>query len=170
MAMWTEQGIPFHRRQLTSWWAKLRGEALRDAVNIETLAAANADELIEFLQRVDRNYFEHVTPSAVASFLANPDDIHVVGRVAGDIVAFGMLRGWAAGFDIPSLGIAVHPEGQGHGRAMMAALERLARDRGSHRIRLRVHPENHRAMRLYKSRGYRVAGMERGEMVMILEL
>lgn len=86
--------------------------------------------------------------------------------------AYGFLRGWDEGFDVPSLGVAVasDQQGRGHGRRMMLALHEAARQRGANRIRLRVHPDNVRACRLYESLGYREAGTERGELVMFLNL
>jgi len=83
-------------------------------------------------------------------------------------VAYGMLRGWAEGYPIPTLGIAVRSsdQGRGLGRLMMAHLHAEARRRGATVIRLRVHPDNTRAMRLYESLGYAYAGVDRGELVM----
>jgi FkbM family methyltransferase len=71
-------------------------------------------------------------------------------------IAYGLLRGWEAGYATPSLGIAVHPAARGRGvaRAMMAHLHAQAARCGAPRIRLRVYPENAPALRLYESLGY----------------
>jgi hypothetical protein len=53
---------------------------------------------------------------------------------------------------------------------MMAHLHAEAGRRGATVVRLRVHPENVRARRLYESLGYAYAGDERGEFVMLLDL
>jgi ribosomal-protein-alanine N-acetyltransferase len=139
---------------------------------IEPLESSNVGDLADLLGSVDPKYFSHATPEAASRFLGQPADIHVLGRIAGEVVAFGMLRGWHEGYATPSLGIAVRPdrEGRGYGRAMMVVLERLARERGATRIRLRVHPDNLRARRLYAGQGYREAGVERGETLMLLDL
>jgi ribosomal protein S18 acetylase RimI-like enzyme len=86
--------------------------------------------------------------------------------------AYGMLRGWDEGYAVPSLGVAVRRDayGQGHGRAMMAWLHELAREHGATEVRLRVHPDNVRAIRLYESLGYVDAGEERGERLMLVSL
>ena len=83
-----------------------------------------------------------------------------------------MLRGWDEGFSIPSLGVAVRRDRvrQGHGRRMMLALHDDARKRGADLVRLRVNPDNHPALSLYQSLGYRSEGFERGELVMHLDL
>ena len=52
----------------------------------------------------------------------------------------------------------------------MAALEGIARERGAGQIRLRVHRDNMPARRLYASLGYREIGVERGELLMMLDL
>ena len=93
--------------------------------------------------------------------------------IDGDVpVAYGMLRGWDEGYAIPSLGIAVRNglHGRGIGRRMMRELHRAAAERGATSVRLRVHPDNLRARRLYEGLGYAYAGEERGELVMLLAL
>jgi putative acetyltransferase len=65
-----------------------------------------------------------------------------------------------------SLGIAVHPDGQGMGLgwALLAALLDYA-DRWAQvlRIELHVYADNERAIRLYKSLGFEVEGCLRGD-------
>ena len=141
-------------------------------LDIEPLSEANLDELDAMFQAVDSTTFHHATREAANRFLAERRDIHVLGRANGEVVAFGMLRGWEEGYDVPSLGLVVRrdAEGKGHGRSMMTALERMARGRGASQIRLRVHPRNARARHLYEKCGYRVAGEERGETLMLRDL
>jgi ribosomal protein S18 acetylase RimI-like enzyme len=140
-------------------------------LTVEPLTEANVDELVAFLERVDLTYFTHDEADA-RQFLAEPEDVHVLGLSGGMVVAFGMLRGWHEGYATPSLGLAVgrDQEGRGFGRAMMIELERLARERGAAKIRLRVHPANERARRLYEGCGYQSAGIERGQILMLREL
>jgi ribosomal-protein-alanine N-acetyltransferase len=103
---------------------------------------------------------QHANPHTV---LANRDEYHVVLHGAGgslhrpaQIVAYGMLRGWAEGFDVPSLGIAVHPghRGRGIARQFMQHLHRVAIGRGAERVRLKVYRHNQAAVALYESLGY----------------
>lgn len=141
-------------------------------LRFEALAPSNVEDLVDLLANVDPTHFAHTTRDAAASFLAAPRDVHVLGRSGALVVAFGMLRGWQEGYETPSLGIAVRTslEGHGYGKAMMAELERLARARGARSVRLRVHPDNSRAILLYKACGYLEAGLERGEVLMVLSL
>jgi ribosomal protein S18 acetylase RimI-like enzyme len=111
------------------------------------------------------------------------DEAHrIAGRTGRDLyallvdetgpVAYGMLRGWDEGYPVPALGVAVRSgsEGRGLGRLMMTHLHDEARQRGAVSVRLRVHPDNVRARRLYESMGYAYRGEERSELVMVLEL
>jgi ribosomal protein S18 acetylase RimI-like enzyme len=88
------------------------------------------------------------------------------------VVAYGMLRGWDEGYEVPSLGIAVHPSTrkEGLGRAMMQHLHETARARGAARVRLRVLEENKPAISLYEQLGYRFAAREARYLVGYLEL
>ena len=53
---------------------------------------------------------------------------------------------------------------------MMNHLHAEARRRGADRVRLRVHPDNVAARRLYESLGYVRTGEDRGELVMVVDL
>lgn len=83
-------------------------------------------------------------------------DLYIVLMAEESIVAYGMLRGWDEGYNVPSLGIAVHPsfKGKGIGRSMMLYLHEIAKNRGAHKVRLKVHAENATALALYRSVGY----------------
>jgi ribosomal protein S18 acetylase RimI-like enzyme len=76
--------------------------------------------------------------------------------IANEVLAYGMLRGWAEGYAVPSLGIAVGPRhrGRGFARAMMCHLHDRASVRGASHVRLKVERCNHAAHKLYESLGY----------------
>lgn len=71
-------------------------------------------------------------------------------------IAYGMLRGWSEGFEVPSLGVAVSPPFRGNGWAyvMMSHLHERARARGARAVRLKVAQRNTRAIKVYQSLGY----------------
>lgn len=83
-------------------------------------------------------------------------DLHYVLRMGNTALAYGLLRGWDEGYDVPSLGVAVHPHyrGKGLGASAMHFLHGAARLRGSPRIRLRVDRANEVATALYRGMGY----------------
>lgn len=73
------------------------------------------------------------------------------------VFGYGLLRGWDEGYDIPSLGLAVHPNYRsiGLGSTMIQFLHCAARARGCQRVRLRVEQGNSAAINLYLRMGYR---------------
>lgn len=89
------------------------------------------------------------------------------------VVGYGMLRGWDEGYEIPSLGIAIHPEARGKGLAcaFMFFLHAVALRKGAKRVRLKVHRENTRALALYRKLGYLFQEQEEGsQLVGFLDL
>jgi [ribosomal protein S18]-alanine N-acetyltransferase len=106
----------------------------------------------------DRYFHPHpFTPEEARRLCrAQGHDLYYVA-VADDVLAYGMLRGWDAGYEVPSLGIAVHPRARGTGlaRAFMQFLHAASAVRKAPRVRLKVYPQNAPARRLYESLGYR---------------
>lgn len=128
------------------------------------------------LRSSENHYFTpHPFTDEYAQWLADYSgkDLYYL-MVSGDcVLAYGMLRGWDDGFEVPSLGILVHPQsrGKGLGELMMRFLHCAARLKGARRIRLRVHEENTAARNLYISLGYCFDfPREEGKLVGILEL
>lgn len=139
------------------------------------LAAALGSFLRELAAGGDEEQFHpHPLDDAAAREVCDyaGADVYLVGLDGDDVVAYGMLRGWDAGFAVPSLGIAVRASarGRGIGRALMDRLHEEAAARGAARVRLRTHPDNVAALRLYRSLGYGFDGEEEGQLVGILEL
>jgi len=93
---------------------------------------------------------------------------HNVYRVLtedGLVLAYGMLRGFDEEYEVPSLGLAVHPQvrREGLGRMLMQELHKYARLRGARRVRLKVYPDNIAAIKLYESFGYEFEPEPEGE-------
>jgi RimJ/RimL family protein N-acetyltransferase len=151
-------------------------EAAPDHLVVTRAARDDEHDLARLFAEVDATWFHpHELSAPMAHEIANyaGRDVHLVGRTTGSgIVAYGLLRGWDDGYDVPSLGIYVRADvqGRGYGRRMMESLHQAALDRGADRVRLRVHPGNERARRLYDALGYREAGEDRGETVMTRDL
>jgi len=106
----------------------------------------------------ERRFHPHPLTPEQAGAIAEAEraDYFALTADGQDAVAYGMLRGWDEGFEVPSLGIAVHPgrRGEGLAGAMMEHLHSVAASRGAPRIRLKVYPDNERAIELYASLGY----------------
>lgn len=92
--------------------------------------------------------------AVVARAEAGPDEYWLLFEEK--VLAYGMLRGWAEGYEVPSLGLAVSPQYRGRGlaRTMMHHLHGRARDRGAFHVRLKVERNNRTAYRLYETLGY----------------
>ena len=135
----------------------------------------DAEALADVFAELDSTFFRpHAFTPLHARWIAERAgrDLYALLLVDGRPVAYGMLRGWDEGYETPSLGIAVRSSEQhkGYGRALMHRLHEAARRRGAALVRLRVHPDNARARRLYERLGYRYRGVERGELLMTLSL
>jgi ribosomal protein S18 acetylase RimI-like enzyme len=123
----------------------------------------------------DETFHPHPFTPAAAAERARYEgkDVYAVAVAGGRALAYGMLRGWDEGYEVPSLGIAVHPAARalGLGRALMLYLHVEARRRAAPRIRLKVYPDNERAVALYRSLGYAFAEqLERGQLVGVKDL
>lgn len=130
---------------------------------------------VEFAGTGDtRQFHPHEFSAEEARCRAQYDgkDLYYVALCNGQVLAYGMLRGWDEGYKVPSLGIALHPVARGTGlaRAFMHFLHAAAKARGASSVRLKVYPENVKAVRLYKSLGYTFEKQEAGQLVGLLVL
>jgi ribosomal protein S18 acetylase RimI-like enzyme len=107
----------------------------------------------------DQRFHPHPFTDAAVQRLAEGKgkDYYCVLVEDGRVVGYGMLRGWDEGYDVPSLGIAVHPAARRRGLAgrLMRHLHEQARARGASRVRLKVLEDNSAAIALYEALGYR---------------
>jgi ribosomal-protein-alanine N-acetyltransferase len=119
-------------------------------------------------------FHPHPLDDATARRICSYDgqDLYYALIVSGEIVAYGMLRGWDEGYEVPSLGIIVAPahRRRGYGRALMYFLHAAGRARSARKIRLRVYPQNSEAMNLYQSLGYVFGAREGEQLVGLLDL
>lgn len=99
-------------------------------------------------------------------------DLYYVLVEGSRVLGYGFLRGWDEGYEVPSLGLAIHPAARGVrlGETFMHVLHVAARRRGAKTVRLKVYPGNVTAVRLYERLGYRFVGEEAGQLVGLLEL
>jgi [ribosomal protein S18]-alanine N-acetyltransferase len=120
------------------------------------------------------NFYPHpFTDEAVKNIIqSHNNDLYYVLGEGKTVLGYGMLRGWDEGYEIPSLGIAIHPAARnlGLGRAFMHFLHGAARRRGATKVRLRVKSQNTRAVKLYESLGYSFGTNEGGYLVGFLDI
>lgn len=139
-------------------------------------AALLKDFFLELVKsREDNKYFHpHSFTPEYAQKIAdyNGRDLYYVVEFQNKIIGYGMLRGWDEGYEIPSLGITIHPEyrGYGLGRHLMYYLHNQAIENQVKQIRLKVHSDNYKALELYRSLGYKFGGIEANQLVGIVNL
>lgn len=107
----------------------------------------------------DAGFFcPHPTDDKTINQLANyvGRDLYYVLVEDENVLGYGLLRGWDEGYEIPSLGLAIHPSARDHGLGKMfiSFLHMLASRMGATKVRLRVLKNNKKAMRLYERCGY----------------
>lgn len=155
------------------------GQAQRPEFEIQELGPSWASALAVFFADLrdhgdERFFHPFALDAANATRLAGlqGQDRYLIAVRAGKILAFGMLRGWDAGFEVPSLGIAVcqSARGSGLGRRMMETMHDVARHAGATRVRLTVDRANRRAIELYKQLGYSFEDKDGARLVGILEV
>ena len=104
--------------------------------------------------------FTETEAQNLATYSGN--DVYLGLWSASKLQGYGMLRGWDAGFAIPSLGIYLAPAARGQGAScqLMKALHEHAKRAGARYVRLKVYPDNLPALRLYKKLGYNFAASD----------
>jgi GNAT superfamily N-acetyltransferase len=109
--------------------------------------------------QVQREYVERYggpdsTPVEAGEF-APPTGGFLVGYLDGVPVAMGGVRRHEPGVvEIKRMYVVPEARGQGLSRAMLAALEDLARELGAHRVVLETGSKQPEAVRLYETSGY----------------
>lgn len=94
-------------------------------------------------------------PPAPAGDFAPPCGTYLVGFAGGEPVCGGGFKRFAAGIaEIKRMYVAPPARGHGVARALLAALEDAARERGYRLVRLDTGPRQAHARALYESAGY----------------
>jgi len=118
--------------------------------SVRALTADDAAAIVALLRAQPPDYLRF--------FYALPADEAAVRRVMDErrrdlyqglfegerLVGFFMLRGWDAGYDIPSYGIVVDDQtrGKGYLHATLEMAAELSRAAGAQRFMAKIHPDN----------------------------
>jgi ribosomal-protein-alanine N-acetyltransferase len=139
-------------------------EIVRVSEGLEQNLGAFFEEIAQ--DPASQHFHPHPFSRAFAKEIAcyRGSDLFCVACAEDRILAYGMLRGWDDGYDVPSLGLYVSGvvRGVGVGRLMLEYLHTTARLRGCSAVRLSVYRDNLVARSLYESAGY-VFKQEEGE-------
>jgi len=128
------------------------------AADIRPARASDVDALLAIenaafqTDRLSRNSFRRLIGSPSAAVLVS----EAGGRIAGYCIVLFRARSRAA--RLYSISTASDFAGQGLGRALIEAAERMAAERGKLSLRLEVRQDNERAVAIYRRAGFRPAG------------
>ena len=132
--------------------------------------------LLDMLKIRGEDKFFHPHPFTRESVdhiaLYNGFDRYYVQVFEERVVGYGMLRGWDEGYNIPSLGIVIHPEMRNCGLAkdFVSFLHDKAKKMGAAKVRLKVYEDNITAIGLYKKLGYHFKTKADGQLVGFIKL
>ena len=153
--------------------------ALEKSLSIRSLEAADSAALSAFMGAQPPEYsrfFYAFDPdeSAIAKTLASSErDVYTGVFWQGNLVGVFMLRGWDAGYQIPSFGVLVDEKYRGGAflRLTLDAAKLICRLSGTRTMMAKVHPDN-ATQRTITRLGFRQTGVEEstGNIIYHLEL
>jgi RimJ/RimL family protein N-acetyltransferase len=125
--------------QRDSEYLTVRALSAGDAAEVSAMLRAQPPDYARFF------YAFGFEEEAVARTLAGRVRDYYAGMFwGGELVGFFMLRGWDAGFEVPSFGVVVDERQKGRG-FMKLALDMgklVARLSGAPRLMAKIHPDN----------------------------
>lgn len=149
------------------------------ALEIRIIDNTLESQLSEFFRVIresgdDKFFHPHPFTDAEAKSLArySGQDLYYVLIEDNKVIGYAMLRGWDERYDIPSLGIAIHPlaRKKGLGKMLISFLHSAAKLRGCNKIRLKVYPENKSAILAYEKLGYVFQPCQGDQLVGLIDL
>lgn len=135
----------------------------KSEIEIRQLKSKDFELFKDFFARIDQEHEkEFFNPHPFTDYQAKKlceyqgEDEYYVLTVKGEIVGYGMLRGWDEGFEIPSIGLHIHKDFRsiGLGSLMMNFLHIVAKLRRASHVRIKVQKDNRIAKKLYDRFGY----------------
>lgn len=157
-------GDPVQASRMASSAQNARRRRSNDqSLAITEIKPRDGQELALFFQQNDTPMVTHafnpfpLTDESARRIACNREqDRFYIARFHRELVGFGMLRGFQAGYALPSLGIliGVPYQGRGFGRRLIEEVVRATSMLGCDGVRLSVYNWNRRAIRLYESLGF----------------
>jgi GNAT superfamily N-acetyltransferase len=141
---------------------------VNDLLTIRPLGPGDGAHLAAMLRRETADYLQYFSPfsfeeAAVSGLLSAADRDVYMGLFWGDVLAgFFMLRGWDAGYAVPSYGVVIASRFRGLGLARLTLdlSKIICKQRGVTHIMLKVHPEHTRAKRIYEDAKFTQTGLD----------
>ncbi|MGI6452172.1 MAG: ribosomal protein S18-alanine N-acetyltransferase [Syntrophomonadaceae bacterium] len=119
------------------------------------------DDLDEVMAIEEYSFLSPWSRSSYLSEIANEFATYLVCDWEGQIA--GYIGAWVVFEDAHITNVAVNRDfrGKGVGKALMWAVEDMARKKKAGRILLEVRPSNHPALKMYEQMGYRITGIRK---------
>ena len=139
------------------------------SIEIKRISVKHAVELTNLLQSSDKDYSQYFIPfpfdmQTISQILSNAVKDHFYGVfVNNNLVGFYMLRGWDAGYEIPSYGvwIAKNFSSKGISKLTLHHAISVCKTNNIKKIMLKVHPDNLIAKKIYENFGFVNEGIDK---------
>ena len=138
------------------------------SLEIKRINSNQAKELSDLLLKSSKEYSQHFIPfefdlDSVTSAIskANKDMFYGI-YVEKKLIGFYMLRGWDAGFEVPSYGvwIAENFSSKGLSKLTLHHAISICRINQVKKLMLKVHPDNIIAKKIYEDFGFANDGID----------
>lgn len=137
-------------------------------IEIKQINSSFSDELSDLLISSPEKYIKYFIPfgydsQSIKSILDRSRKDSFFGFFINQrLIGFHMLRGWDAGFEIPSYGVFISSNNNGMGIGRLSLLHAISFCRINHvkKLMLKVHPNNLVAKKLYENVGFSKQGVD----------
>ncbi len=137
-------------------------------IDIKRIDVSYAEELSKLLAAGEKEYSQYFIPfeydvSTIKKLLSEADENRYFGIFTGsELVGFYMLRGFDAGYQIPSYGVWISQKysGKGLGKLTLQHAISFCKINGIKKLMLKVHPSNTHAKELYERSGFSQTGVD----------
>jgi RimJ/RimL family protein N-acetyltransferase len=137
-------------------------------LEIKILSIKNAEELTELLQSSDQEYTKYFIPfkydlTTISNILKNIIKDEFYGIYFNDVlIGFYMLRGFDAGYEIPSYGVWISKDYSSKGISKFTLQHAISvcKLNNINKIMLKVHPDNLTAKKIYEDFGFVNEGID----------
>ena len=138
------------------------------SLEIKRINTNQANELSDLLLKSSKEYSQHFIPfefdldSVTTAMSRAKRDMFYGIYIDNALVGFYMLRGWDAGYEIPSYGvwIAENYSSKGISKLTLTHAISICRINSIKRLMLKVHPENLVAKKIYEDFGFVYNGID----------
>jgi RimJ/RimL family protein N-acetyltransferase len=141
---------------------------MKEELIVRPLKTEDAASVVLMLQSQPPQYARFFTPfsfdeETLADILSRQaQDVYMGLYWLDQLIGFFMLRGWDAGYEVPSFGILIDEKFRGYGLEMLSleTAKIICRLRGVPRLMIKMHPDNISAKGVARKIGFTLTGNE----------